>query len=133
MSPPIVRFAPSPTGLLHIGNARTALFNALYAKREGGIFILRLDDTDRARSEEQYVNAICDDLDWLGIKPDRIERQSSRIAVYENVLEKLKKVGRIYACYETEEELEFRRRRQLAVHLLSVCGCGLEFLRFFVL
>ncbi len=116
MSPPIVRFAPSPTGLLHIGNARTALFNALYAKREGGVFILRLDDTDRARSEEQYVNAICDDLDWLGIKPDRIERQSSRIAVYENLLEKLKKAGRIYACYETEEELEFRRRRQLAAH-----------------
>src|SRR6185295_18677096 len=116
MPPPIVRFAPSPTGLLHIGNARTALFNALYARREGGTFILRLDDTDRARSEEPFVAAIREDLAWLGIPPDREERQSARTALYEAALERLRKGNRIYVCYETEEELEFRRRRQLAAH-----------------
>ncbi len=114
--PPVVRFAPSPTGLLHIGNARTALLNALYARREKGTFILRLDDTDRARSEEKYADAIREDLAWLGIPPDREERQSARTALYEATLEKLLKAGRVYACYETEEELEFRRRRQLAAH-----------------
>lgn len=112
----IVRFAPSPTGLLHIGNARTALLNALFARREQGTFILRLDDTDRARSEEQYVAAIREDLAWLGIPPDRTERQSARTALYEATLEKLRAAGRVYPCYETEEELEFRRRRQLAAH-----------------
>lgn len=112
----VVRFAPSPTGLLHIGNARTALLNALYARREKGVFILRLDDTDRTRSEEKYADAIREDLAWLGIPPDRIERQSARTALYEAALEKLIKAGRIYPCYETEEELEFRRRRQLAAH-----------------
>jgi glutamyl-tRNA synthetase len=114
--PPIVRFAPSPTGLLHVGNARTALLNALFARREGGTFILRLDDTDRARSEERYVEAIGEDLAWLGIPPDRLARQSARIAHYEEALARLSTAGRIYACYETEEELEFRRRRQLAAH-----------------
>jgi glutamyl-tRNA synthetase len=114
--PPTVRFAPSPTGLLHIGNARTALFSALYAKREGGTFILRFDDTDRARSEERFVEAIREDLAWLGIPPDREERQSARVAIYEAALERLRKANRIYVCYETEEELEFRRRRQLAAH-----------------
>lgn len=112
--PPVVRFAPSPTGLLHVGNARTALLNALYARREGGTFILRLDDTDRARSEERYVRAIEADLAWLGIPPDRIERQSARLPRYEEVLGRLRGEGRVYPCYETEEELEFRRRRQLA-------------------
>jgi glutamyl-tRNA synthetase len=112
----IVRFAPSPTGLLHIGNARTALLNALFARREQGTFILRLDDTDRARSEEKYAAAIREDLAWLGIPPDREERQSARTALYEATLEKLRAAGRVYACYETEEELEFRRRRQLAAH-----------------
>jgi len=114
--PPIVRFAPSPTGLLHVGNARTALLNALFARREGGTFILRFDDTDRARSEERYVQAIGEDLAWLGIPPDRVERQSARTARYEEALARLRTAGRIYACYETEEELEFRRRRQLAAH-----------------
>ena len=114
--PTIVRFAPSPTGLLHVGNARTALLNALFAQREGGTFILRLDDTDRARSEERYVTAIDEDLAWLGIPPDRIERQSARTAHYEEALTRLRTAGHIYACYETEEELEFRRRRQLAAH-----------------
>ena len=116
MPPVTVRFAPSPTGLLHIGNARTALLNALYARRGKGTFILRLDDTDRTRSEEQYAAAIREDLAWLGIPPDREERQSARTAVYEAALQKLIKAGRVYPCYETEEELEFRRRRQLAAH-----------------
>jgi glutamyl-tRNA synthetase len=116
MPPPIVRFAPSPTGLLHVGNARTALLNALYARREGGTFILRLDDTDRARSEERFVAAIGEDLAWLGIPPDRLARQSARTALYDAAFERLRAEGRVYACYETEEELEFRRRRQLAAH-----------------
>lgn len=116
MSSPIVRFAPSPTGLLHIGNARTALLNALYARREQGTFILRLDDTDRARSEEKFVDAIREDLAWLGIPPDRVERQSARTELYEAALERLRAAGRVYVCYETEEELGFRRRRQLAAH-----------------
>jgi glutamyl-tRNA synthetase len=108
-----VRFAPSPTGLIHIGNARTALLNALYARREGGTFILRLDDTDRARAEERYAEAIKVDLAWLGIPPDKIEKQSERLARYETALAKLREAGRVYACYETEEELERKRRRQL--------------------
>lgn len=116
MPSPIVRFAPSPTGLLHIGNARTALLNALYARHKKGTFILRLDDTDRARSEEQFVEAIREDLAWLGIPPDRVERQSARTALYEAALERLREAGRVYVCYETEEELGFRRRRQLAAH-----------------
>ncbi len=116
MPSPVVRFAPSPTGLLHIGNARTALLNALYARREGGMFILRLDDTDRTRSEEKYTAAIREDLAWLGIPPDREERQSARTAIYEETLRRLVAAGRVYPCYETEEELEFRRRRQLAAH-----------------
>lgn len=116
MPSPIVRFAPSPTGLLHIGNARTALLNALYARREQGTFILRLDDTDRARSEEKFVDAIREDLAWLGIPPDRVERQSARTELYEAALERLRAAGRVYVCYETEEELGFRRRRQLAAH-----------------
>lgn len=116
MPSPIVRFAPSPTGLLHIGNARTALLNALYARREQGTFILRLDDTDRARSEEKFADAIREDLAWLGISPDRVERQSARAGLYEAALERLRAAGRVYVCYETEEELGFRRRRQLAAH-----------------
>ncbi len=116
MPSPVVRFAPSPTGLLHIGNARTALLNALYARREGGTFILRLDDTDRTRSEEKYAAAIREDLAWLGIPPDREEQQSARTAIYEETLRRLVAAGRVYPCYETEEELEFRRRRQLTAH-----------------
>jgi glutamyl-tRNA synthetase len=113
MSGVVVRFAPSPTGLIHIGNARTALLNALYARQSGGTFILRLDDTDRARSEERFAEAIKQDLAWLGIPPDKIETQSSRLGRYEAALEKLRGMDRVYACYETEEELERKRRRQL--------------------
>jgi glutamyl-tRNA synthetase len=113
MTPPIVRFAPSPTGLLHIGNARTALLNALFARREGGIFILRFDDTDLERSRPEFAAAIEEDLAWLGIAPDVVVRQSERFDLYASVAERLKGMGRLYACYETPDELERRRRRQL--------------------
>jgi len=111
---PIVRFAPSPTGLIHIGNARTALLNALLARRTGGRFILRLDDTDRERSKPEYAEAIGEDLAWLGILPDRFERQSERTEIYEAAVEKLKALGRLYPAYETPDELERRRRLALA-------------------
>jgi len=113
MSGPVVRFAPSPTGLIHIGNARTALLNALYARKQRGTFILRLDDTDRARSEDRFAEAIKQDLAWLGIPPDKIETQSSRMGRYEAALAKLREMGRVYACFETEDELDRKRKRQL--------------------
>jgi glutamyl-tRNA synthetase len=114
MNAPVVRFAPSPTGLLHIGNARTALLNALFARREGGTFVLRLDDTDLERSRPEFAIAIEEDLAWLGVPPDAVVRQSDRFAAYAAAAERLKGVGRLYAAYETPEELEFRRKRQLA-------------------
>ncbi len=114
MTKPIVRFAPSPTGLLHIGNARPALLNALFARREQGQFILRFDDTDIERSKQEYIDAIGVDLAWLGIVPSRVEYQSKRFALYDAAAEKLKEKGLLYPCYETAEELEMRRRRQLA-------------------
>lgn len=113
MSGPVVRFAPSPTGLIHIGNARTALLNALYARKQRGTFILRLDDTDRARSEARFAEAIKQDLAWLGIPPDKIETQSSRMGRYEAALAKLREMGRVYPCFETEDELDRKRKRQL--------------------
>jgi glutamyl-tRNA synthetase len=113
---PIVRFAPSPTGRLHIGNARTALFNWLFARARGGTFILRYDDTDRERSTAEFAAGIAEDLAWLGIVPDRVEHQSTRSARYREAADRLRAAGRLYACYETEEELEYRRRRQLALH-----------------
>src|SRR3954462_3002831 len=111
---PVVRFAPSPTGLLHIGNARTALLNALFARREGGTFVLRFDDTDLERSKPEFASAIEADLAWLGIPPDRIVRQSDRFALYADAAGRLKAMGRLYAAYEPPDELEFRRKRQLA-------------------
>jgi glutamyl-tRNA synthetase len=114
MSKPIVRFAPSPTGLIHIGNTRVALLNALYARREGGTFILRFDDTDLERSKREYADAIEFDLRWLGVPPDVTVRQSERFELYDDVAGRLRISGRLYACYETSEELEFRRKRQLA-------------------
>src|SRR3954452_14976543 len=114
MSKPIVRFAPSPTGHIHIGNTRVALLNALFARREGGTFILRFDDTDLARSKQEYADSIETDLTWLGIPPDIVVRQSERFAFYDAAAEQLKASGRLYACYETQDELEFRRKRQLA-------------------
>jgi glutamyl-tRNA synthetase len=112
--PPVVRFAPSPTGLLHIGNARTALLNALFARREGGTFVLRLDDTDLERSKPEFAAVIEEDLDWLGIRPDLVVRQSDRFSLYGAAAERLRGMGRLYAAYETPDELEFRRKRQLA-------------------
>ncbi|GAB6844797.1 glutamyl-tRNA synthetase [Methylorubrum rhodinum] len=110
---PLVRFAPSPTGFLHIGNARPALLNALYARRHGGRFLLRLDDTDRERSTQEFAQAVETDLAWLGVDPDLFFRQSDRTALYDAAAERLKAAGRLYACYETQEELERRRKRQL--------------------
>lgn len=112
-APPLVRFAPSPTGFLHIGNARPALLNALFARRAKGRFLLRLDDTDRERSTEAFAAAITEDLGWLGIRPDLFFRQSERTALYDTAAERLKAEGRLYPCYETPEELERRRKRQL--------------------
>jgi glutamyl-tRNA synthetase len=115
ISAPIVRFAPSPTGRIHIGNARTALLNWLYARRSGGTFILRFDDTDRERSKAEYVASIEEDLAWLGAKPDLVRRQSERMAAYSAAADKLKAQGRLYPAYETAEELDRRRKRQQAL------------------
>ncbi len=106
----ITRFAPSPTGTLHIGNVRTALHNFLFARKHGGRFMLRIDDTDLVRSKEEHVNAIRADLAWLGLEPDGEVRQSARFDLYEREFEKLKAAGRVYACYETPEELDLRRK-----------------------
>ncbi len=119
-SSPMVRFAPSPTGRLHVGNIRTALFNWLFAHRPGGApgrFLLRLDDTDRERSREEFAEAIREDLSWLGLDWDLEARQSERVAAYEAAVERLKAAGRLYPCYETAEELEAKRRRQRARRL----------------
>jgi glutamyl-tRNA synthetase len=104
------RFAPSPTGRLHVGNIRTALHNALFARQQGGAFILRIDDTDRERSTAEFDQAIRDDLGWLGLNPDKVVRQSARFDLYEREFERLRAAGRVYACYETPEELELRRK-----------------------
>ena len=108
-----LRFAPSPTGYLHVGNARTAVLNWLFAKSKGGAMVLRLDDTDEARSRAEYAEAIIEDLLWLGLSHDRIERQSHRIGEYDKAVAKLKGEGRLYACYETDAELARKRKRQL--------------------
>jgi len=117
-----VRFAPSPTGYIHIGNTRTALSNWLFAKKNGGRFILRYDDTDVERSRVEYAEAIAVDLDWLGVKPDRVEYQSKRFDVYARAVETLKAAGLLYACYETADELERRRKLRLARRLPPVYG-----------
>ena len=110
-----VRFAPSPTGLIHIGNTRTALLNWLFARRNGGRFILRFDDTDLERSLEEYAQAIAADLAWLGLRPDAVYRQSDRGALYAAAAETLKAAGVLYPCYETADELERRRTRARAL------------------
>ena len=110
----ITRFAPSPTGLLHLGNIRTALINWLFARTNNGKFILRIDDTDMERSKEEYVSKIKYDLEWLGIDYDETFNQSSRLDIYQERFEFLKDQGRIYPCYETPEELERKRKLQLA-------------------
>jgi glutamyl-tRNA synthetase len=109
-----VRFAPSPTGRLHVGNVRTALLNWLFARQSGGAFWLRLDDTDTQRSTEEFAEGIRRDLDWLGLPWAREERQSLRTDRYLAAAELLKSRGRLYACYESEDELDRKRKRQLA-------------------
>ena len=109
-APITTRFAPSPTGTLHVGNIRTALHNWLLAKKAGGRFLLRIDDTDQARSREEHVVAIRADLAWLGLHPEREERQSARFAIYEAAFEKLVAAGRLYRCYETAQELDLKRK-----------------------
>jgi glutamyl-tRNA synthetase len=110
----ITRFAPSPTGLLHVGNIRTALINWLFAKKHHGKFILRMDDTDYDRSEEKFEQAIVKDLRWLGLDWDRLEHQKDRINRYEEIKQLLIKDGRLYPCYETEEDLEIKRKIRLS-------------------
>jgi glutamyl-tRNA synthetase len=109
----VTRFAPSPTGRLHVGNIRTALHNWLLAKKAGGRFVLRIDDTDAERSREEYVAAIRAGLAWLGLEPDGEERQSARLAYYEEAFERLRAAKRVYPCYESAQELELKRKIQL--------------------
>ncbi|MEC8795116.1 MAG: glutamate--tRNA ligase, partial [Pseudomonadota bacterium] len=109
----VTRFAPSPTGYLHVGNLRTALFNYLITRKAGGTFILRLDDTDPERSKQEYVDGIKQDLEWLGIEWDRVERQSERLERYEDAAQKLREIGRFYECFETPTELDLKRKKQL--------------------
>ena len=106
----VTRFAPSPTGNLHIGNIRTAILNWLFARSTGGRFVLRIDDTDIERSEERYVESIRADLAWLGLTPDEEVRQSERFALYERRFDDLRAAGRIYPAYETQQELELKRK-----------------------
>lgn len=105
-----VRFAPSPTGWLHVGNVRTALINWLYAKQAGGRFLLRIDDTDLARSKSEYEDGLKEDLTWLGLAWDVTEKQSDRFARYEAAKQKLIADGRLYPCYETAEEIDVKRK-----------------------
>jgi glutamyl-tRNA synthetase len=109
-----VRFAPSPTGKLHVGNVRTALVNWMFAKGQGGSFVLRIDDTDLARSTAEFEQGIEIDLAWLGLLWDERHNQSKRFDRYEAAAERLKAAGRLYACYETAEELDRRRKVQLS-------------------
>ncbi len=106
----VTRFAPSPTGSLHVGNVRTALINWLFARKFGGEFILRIDDTDLARSKDEFTRGIMEDLSWLGLQWDRLEHQRDRLNRYEQVKQTLLAQGRLYPCYETEEELEIKRK-----------------------
>ena len=120
----ITRFAPAPTGRLHVGNIRTALHNWMLARKAGGKFLLRIDDTDAARSKEEYVDAIREDLGWLGIAPDMEERQSLRLERYDAAFEVLKEAGRIYPAYETQQELELKRKVQLGRGLPPIYDRG---------
>lgn len=114
MTKPVVRFAPSPTGTLHVGNVRTALINWLFAKGQGGTFILRIDDTDLERSTQEYEDGIRRDLSWLGLGWDDTFKQSQRFAQYDAAADKLKGMGLLYPCYETADELDKQRKLQRA-------------------
>lgn len=120
----VTRFAPSPTGRLHVGNIRTALHNWMLAQKHGGRFLLRIDDTDAERSEERFVKAIREDLAWLGLSPDAEERQSRRLAHYEAAFDSLREAGRIYPAYETQQELELKRKIQLGRGLPPIYDRG---------
>ncbi len=109
------RFAPSPTGLIHLGNAKTALANYLFSKNTNGEFILRFDDTDLERSKSEFAASIEQDLNWLGIKPNLIVRQSERFDKYHEARDRLIEMGRLYPCYETGDELDRRRSRARAM------------------
>jgi len=109
-----VRFAPSPTGLLHVGNIRIAILNYLFAKKNGGKFILRIDDTDLERSSKESEKSILEDLRWLGIQWDEFYRQSAHLEKYLSVADHLKSTGRLYPCYETKEELSLKRKLQIS-------------------
>ena len=109
----VTRFAPSPTGYIHVGNLRTALMNYLIAKKAGGKFILRIDDTDPERSKEEYVDQIQRDLEWLGLEWDVMERQSLRLDRYAEAADKLRDMGRFYEAFETPTELDLKRKKQL--------------------
>jgi glutamyl-tRNA synthetase len=109
----VTRFAPSPTGNLHIGNIRTAILSWMCARSRGGRFVLRVDDTDRERSEERFVESIRADLDWLGLTPDAAVRQSERVDLYQRRFEELRAAGRVYPAYETAQELDLKRKVQL--------------------
>ena len=108
------RFAPSPTGFLHIGNARTALINFLLARRFSGNFILRIDDTDIARSKKEYIDAIKKDMEWLMLDFDELYMQSSRLTKYENAKQFLIEQKLLYPCYETQEELNIKKRNLIS-------------------
>jgi len=107
------RFAPSPTGWLHIGNLRAALFNYAIARKDGGTFVLRIDDTDLSRSEDRYIAGIKEDLTWLGLTWDRVEHQSKRMDRYNAARDQLIAMGRLYECFETPVELDLKRKKQL--------------------
>ena len=107
------RFAPSPTGYIHVGNLRTALMNYMIARQAGGTFILRLDDTDQERSKQEYADGIMADLDWLGLHWDRVEKQSLRLERYRAAADDLRAAGRFYECFETPVELDLKRKKQL--------------------
>lgn len=119
-----VRFAPSPTGLLHVGNARTALVTWLFARHNEGKFLLRMDDTDGERSSDTFAEAIHDDLVWMGLDWDMFARQAGRLAEYEKAIDKLKDSGRLYPCYETPEELALKRKSQLGRGLPPIYDRG---------
>ena len=111
----VTRFAPSPTGYIHVGNLRTALMNYLITRRAGGTFILRLDDTDQERSKQEYADGLMQDLEWLGLHWDRVEKQSLRMARYREAAEELRAAGRFYECFETPIELDLKRKKLLSM------------------
>ena len=106
----VTRFAPSPTGFIHVGNLRTALMNWMIARKSGGTFILRLDDTDQERSKQEYADALMEDLEWLGLTWDRVEKQSLRIDRYREAAEELKAAGRFYECFESSLSKALKRK-----------------------